>query len=74
MQFIVEHLPAGAVYANVRTEAISVNRAVEEITGYTAAELATLQDWFNLLFGEHSTTVRREYEQARRSQFEELQH
>jgi len=74
MRFIVDHLPAGAVYVNTRTNTISINRALENITGYSAEELTTLDRWFELLFDENTDTIRDAYERARVSQFTELQH
>uniref|UniRef100_A0A7C2JZF7 histidine kinase n=1 Tax=Schlesneria paludicola TaxID=360056 RepID=A0A7C2JZF7_9PLAN len=48
LKFIVENLPAGAVY--VSGQLIAVNRATEGITGYSRQELRTIDQWFVRLF------------------------
>jgi PAS domain S-box-containing protein len=47
MRFLVENLPAGAVF--VDDDALFINRTVEHLTGYQACEIGTLQDWFRVL-------------------------
>jgi PAS domain S-box-containing protein len=66
LRFIVEHLPAGAVY--VRENALVVNRATEELTGYRRDELTTVQAWFQRLFRERAADMLAEYE-ADRAEF-----
>ena len=64
---MVENLPAGAIY--VDGENILVNRAVEEITGYTREELPTLQVWFQTMFKEKASHVRSKYETEKAAGF-----
>ena len=52
IQFMVENLPAGAIYLDTIKGLTYCNRAMEEMTGYSAAELATLQSLFSCLFGD----------------------
>lgn len=47
MRFLVENLPAGAVF--VDHGALFINRAVEHLTGYHAEEISTVIDWFRVL-------------------------
>ncbi|HNV71443.1 MAG TPA: PAS domain S-box protein, partial [Candidatus Ozemobacteraceae bacterium] len=65
---MVEHFPAGAVL--VSGEEILINRAVVAITGYTAAQVPTLSEWFRLLFGDEAVTVRRLWESDRLDGFQ----
>ncbi|MDZ4861403.1 MAG: PAS domain S-box protein, partial [Candidatus Hydrogenedentes bacterium] len=60
-RIMVEGLPSGAVH--VEGENLFMNRATEQITGYTRDEITTVNQWFWALFGEESTTARVEYEQ-----------
>ncbi|NNJ25908.1 Adaptive-response sensory-kinase SasA [Planctomycetes bacterium LzC2] len=62
IRFMVEHLPAGAVYADRRTGAVLCNAAVERMTGRSRAELSTLDAWFSLLHGRAADAVQRSYE------------
>ena len=57
---MVEELPAGAIA--IEGEAVFVNRATEEILGYSSDEIATIDDWFSLLYRERSDEVRQLYE------------
>ncbi|WP_166831820.1 PAS domain S-box protein [Thalassoroseus pseudoceratinae] len=57
---MVEELPAGAIA--IEGEAVFFNRAIEEILGYSSDEIATLDDWFSLLYRERSDEVRQLYE------------
>lgn len=66
---MVENLPAGAIY--VSGENILVNRAVEEITGYTRQELPTLQVWFDTLYKGNGGYVRNRYEIEKAAGFPE---
>lgn len=47
MQFLVEHLPAGAVYLD--GDRLYGNKTLERITGYSASEIGNLEDWFSIL-------------------------
>lgn len=44
MRFLVENLPAGAVF--VDHDELFINRAVERLTGYSADDIGTVQEWF----------------------------
>lgn len=59
LRFMVDNLPAGAVY--VSEAGIAVNRAVEAITGYRSAELPTVASWFGTLFRERSAELLEQY-------------
>ncbi len=48
LRFMVDNLPAGAVY--VSADSLLINRAAEEITGYARQDLTTLDRWFSVLF------------------------
>ena len=67
MRFMVEHLPAGAVY--VSPNRLIMNHATERIIGYEQKEIATLQDWFDRLYGEDAATLQRQYEADLRNNF-----
>ena len=58
LQFMVENLPAGAVYVSLDNQTLLVNRAFEKMTGYSADELTHLDQAFQLLFGERATEVK----------------
>ena len=64
---MVEHLPAGAVY--LEKDRLRINRATEEITGYSRHELTTPDQWFNRLYGERAAENRHYYEQERKAGF-----
>nr|WP_295107854.1 ATP-binding protein [uncultured Caulobacter sp.] len=49
---IIELLPAGAVH--VRAGVLSMNAAMESVTGYARAELPTLEAWFEKLYSDSS--------------------
>ncbi len=59
LRFIVEHLPAGAVYVSGQT--IAVNRATEAITGYSRDELQSTDQWFVQLFPERAGEIEAKY-------------
>ena len=59
LRFMVDNLPAGAV--NISAESIQMNRATEEITGYSRQELDTLERWFEILFQKRAAKVREQY-------------
>lgn len=67
LQLLVEHLPAGAVYRE--GDHLMMNRAAEEITGYSKHELATLDEWFTKLYGEQGPELQRKYDQDRKAGF-----
>ncbi|MBL8216146.1 MAG: PAS domain-containing protein [Bryobacterales bacterium] len=67
LRMLVEHLPAGAVFR--KGETLVVNRAMEEISGYSRDELSTLQDWFQRLGGADAAGARALYEQERGANF-----
>jgi len=48
MLSLIENLPGGAIY--VEDDLLTVNRAVETITGFPKNRLITLIDWFALLY------------------------
>lgn len=58
MQFMVENLPAGAVYVSLDSQTLLVNRAFEKMTGYSAEELSNLDQAFQLLFRDRASEVR----------------
>ena len=62
---MVENLPVGAVL--VEGELITVNRMVEELTGYSRSELETLNQWFDNLYGDRAEETRSFYEANRQS-------
>ena len=53
---MVEDLPAGAAF--ISGDQITVNRRVEEITGYDRSELATADAWFQRLYGDKADVIR----------------
>jgi len=53
---LVEHLPAGAVY--IEGDHLEMNRAAEQITGYSRDEVRSVDEWFTTLHGGDRTTVR----------------
>ena len=63
MQFMVENLPAGAVYVSLDTESLLVNRAFSEITGYQDAEFRDLSHAYQLLFQERAAEVRQMHDE-----------
>ena len=67
LEFMVEHLPAAAAYVDTQNGKVRFNRVVEEITGYAASELTTLDQCFSQLFGERATSVRAQYEQYQKT-------
>ena len=60
---MVEHIPAGAAY--VEGETIFFNRGAEEITGYTCAEVPTLDTWFRMAYPNNHEEIRNRYYAAR---------
>ncbi len=66
-RFMVENLPAGAVY--VAGSTITVNRAIEGITGYSRQELRTIEQWFLRLFPERVEEMQSRYRADREAHF-----
>ncbi len=69
MQFIVENLPAGAVYVSLETQTLRVNRSFVEITGYRQEELGDLPNAVGLLFREQAAQVRRLHDEDQSAAF-----
>ncbi|QDT31842.1 PAS domain S-box protein [Thalassoglobus polymorphus] len=65
VQFMVDNLPAGAAYVDLKSNLVRVNRRVEELTGYSDAELSDRDAWFRILFGERKDEYQAAYENAR---------
>ena len=63
MRRLIETLPVGAVY--VEGERMTVNRAVQAITGWAPEELTTVDGWFGRLYGDEAATVRAMYDADR---------
>ena len=59
LRFMVDNLPAGAV--NISADSIQMNRATEEITGYSRQDLDTVERWFDVLFQQRAPKVREQY-------------
>ena len=53
LQLFIENLPAGAALI-AEDESVRVNTALEIMTGYSRAQLQTVQDWFRLAYGDQS--------------------
>lgn len=70
VQFMVEHLPAGAVYVDCKNHELFCNPTVERITGYGREKLSTFDDWFETLFARNAAEVRAAYEEDRKQKFE----
>ncbi len=69
MEFMIDNLPAGAAYVDRRTGSIRVNRRIEEMTGYSAAELANQDSWFVAMFRERSEEHKEADEKERQKGF-----
>lgn len=63
MQFMVENLPAGAIYVSLDTQTLMVNRAFEEMTGYTQSDLEGFAHAFDLLFRDRAEEVLHQHRQ-----------
>ena len=61
IRLMVENLPAGAVYVDTIHHTLLCNRAVEQMTGYSAADLATVESAFGCLFGDKAEQMARIY-------------
>ncbi|HYD54065.1 MAG TPA: PAS domain-containing protein, partial [Gemmatimonadaceae bacterium] len=64
---LIENLPMGAVLLD--GDEMLFNPRVEEVTGYNAAEIGTLDRWFTTLYGDDAPRVRAVYEADRRAAF-----
>ena len=67
MRFLVENLPAGAVY--IDDQQLFGNKTLERMTGYAAAEMASVDQWFRLLCQDQAGEARAIYEGHRRRNF-----
>lgn len=67
MRFLVENLPAGAVY--VDNERLFLNRTVKQMIGYTGDQISTVSEWFNTLCRERSSECKQRYCQVKRDGF-----
>lgn len=67
LRTMVENLPGGAVYWD--GQSLTVNKAVERITGYSREELTTLDRWFEKVYADEATSIRRIYEADRDAGF-----
>lgn len=67
MRFLVENLPAGAVY--VDNERLFLNRTVKEMIGYTDNQISTVPDWFDTLCHERAAECKQKYCQVKRDGF-----
>ena len=63
----IENLPAGAVH--VRAGRLSMNAALERITGYARHELPDLEAWFAKLYGDTSGKLLQHYKRQRQEGF-----
>jgi PAS domain S-box-containing protein len=69
LQFMVENLPAGAVYVSLEEQSLQVNRTFEQMTGYGAEELRDFESAWRQLFRERSDEMRQQLDKDRRSGF-----
>lgn len=67
MRFLVENLPAGAVF--VDRDDLFINRAVERLTGYHADEISTVCDWFRVLCPDRHEECLKKYQVMRDAGF-----
>ncbi len=59
MRFLVENLPAGAVY--VDRDNLFLNRAAVKMIGYSGEEVGTVSSWFNVLWREKADDCWQKY-------------
>lgn len=69
MRFLVENLPAGAIY--VDHDALFINPTVERLTGYHAEEIGTVNDWFRVLCADRHEECLQKYRQMKQDDFKE---
>ena len=67
LRMMVEHLPAGAIHRE--GDRLTVNKAVERITGYARDRLAHIDAWFTQLYGPQAGEIRAAYEEHRQVGF-----
>ncbi len=67
MRFLVENMPAGAVY--VHHDRLFFNRAVEAFTGYANDDIQTVDAWFRVLCRDRADESREQYEWMERAGF-----
>ncbi len=66
---MVENLPAGAVLIDPSDESIVLNKAATVLTGYESSEIATIDEWFEKLYGDDNQTIRTSYELDKKAGF-----
>ncbi|HEX4183090.1 MAG TPA: PAS domain-containing protein, partial [Caulobacteraceae bacterium] len=64
---IIEMLPAGAVH--VQDGILSMNAAMEKVTGYARHEITSLELWFELLYGDATGKLLERYRRQRANGF-----
>ncbi len=69
MRFLVENMPAGAVY--VQHNRIFFNRAVETYIGYDNEDIVTVDDWFRVLCQDQREVSQARYEMMDHAGFPE---
>ncbi|MBX3438231.1 MAG: PAS domain S-box protein, partial [Planctomycetaceae bacterium] len=69
IRFMIEHLPAGAAYVNSVTGHVVVNRTLERMTGYSAEDLHSVEEWFLTLFPSEGEAHYAVYLADRRAEF-----
>lgn len=67
MLFLVENLPAGAIYLD--GERLFGNKTLERMTGYAADEIATIEQWFTILCQDHTGHCAEVYRRNRDADF-----
>lgn len=69
MRFLVENLPAGAIF--VDRHDLFINRAVERLTGYSSGEIGTVNDWFRLLCADRFDECLKKYRRIQAADFKD---
>lgn len=69
IRFMINHLPAGAAYVNADTGHVRVNETIERMTGFSAGDLQTLEQWFQTLFGDEHDAYHKAYLEDRQAGF-----
>ncbi len=67
MLFLVQNLPAGAVY--IDADRLFGNKTLERMTGYNADEIATLDQWFRVLCQNQAEQSEAIYHENRQTNF-----
>ena len=70
IRFLVENLPAGAIF--VDHNELFINRAVEQLTGYTSDEISTVRDWFRVLCADRFQECLQKYRQMQAADFKDV--